>query len=158
MSNLNKSHQISLTVTSGKIVAADDLTQFFSPQPSSVNGILEMADFYSTENMFLAYVGNTIQRIKYSENKTDFIFEKQNINTHEDSDDDIHIDSRFISVVDYDVLKKRFEKLETLEQFDNYLKQECKIIEVKNGTYKGIIKYSDDNFNHDYTAEIVFIN
>ena len=130
-------HTVFINVKSGKVVIADDLSQYIDvSEPSSVSGILEYADFFATIGMFFPYLGNTTQKVRYNKLKNPVItFEK----TQDEGDNILEIDNRFASIIDYDLLKKL---INNDKAFNELIKDYCIVFEVKNGKYKGNINVS----------------
>tara|TARA_B100000749_G_C18446970_1_gene474674 strand:- start:1744 stop:2217 length:474 start_codon:yes stop_codon:yes gene_type:complete len=138
---------INFQVTSGKIIVADDLSHML-PVPASF-AVDEVANFYAKLNIFNPYVGNTVLVGKYvDEAKTTIEFERNFDYLPDNSENnnelgEISIDSRFMTIVDYDTLRALLDVSD--EEFSEILEKsdyDIKVFDVENGNYTGTLKES----------------
>lgn len=142
---------VNFTVTSGKIIVSDDLSHAL-PEPASFD-VDEVANFYAKLNIFNPYVGNAFLVCKYVDDaKTTIEFENNlDFNAESNTNDNVlgtvSIDSRFMTVVDYETLRALFdvsddEFVEILQEADC----DIKVFEVENGSYIGTLRESENNY------------
>lgn len=149
---------VNFTVTSGKIIVSDDLSHAL-PEPDSFS-VDVVANFYEKLNVFNPYVGNTVIVCKYvDETKTKIEFERKSDFLSEGVESDkmlgeVSVDSRFLTIVDYDTLRTLFEVSE--EKFAEILEEadcDLKVFNVENGNYTGTLKESSGKYYASITLE-----
>lgn len=146
---------INFKVTSGKIIVSDDLSLFLS-EPTSFN-VDTVVNFYEKLNVFNPYVGNTILVCKYVddakkaiefEHNLDFDIER---NTNKNVLGEVSIDSRFLTVGDYETLRALLKL--SCKEFKYFLEKanfDIQVFDVENGDYTGTLKV----LNNTYHASI----
>lgn len=138
---------VDIPFPSGKLVMVDDLRSFFTAHLMAAEddndlntfyGMKKTTELYHKEHVFHTFVGNSSPSYRTNNEKNEVYFGKVR-----SSQGFIDTNLRWITVVDYEILKSRAEKMGLADDaFYRFLNKQCEILHVESGLYRATSYYA----------------